>query len=103
MRSRQPFFSIERPIDHGLLEAIENDVVPRLLSDVPAQPTDLELKADRYRCRFVMIFDREGYSPAFFRRMWQEHRIACITYHKYPEDDWPTSEFSFRHGHNAAR
>ena len=69
-------------------------MVPRLLSDVPAQPTDLELKADPYRCRFLMIFDREGYSPAFFRRMWQEHRIACITYHKYPEDDWPTSEFS---------
>ena len=89
----QPFFSIERPIDHGMLEAIENDVVPRLLSDVPAQPTKAELEADPYRCRFLMIFDREGYSPKFFRQMWQEHRIACITYHKYPEDDWPTSEF----------
>ncbi|MEE8251908.1 MAG: hypothetical protein V3R24_09225 [Gemmatimonadales bacterium] len=90
----QPFFSIERPIDHGMLEAIENDVVPRLLSDVPAQATDAELKADPYRCRFLIIFDREGYSPKFFRHMWQAHRIACITYHKYPEDDWPTSEFS---------
>ena len=75
-------------------EAIESDVVPRLLSDVPAQPTDAELKADRYRCRFLMIFDREGYSPAFFRRMWQLHRVACITYHKFPKDDWPTAEFS---------
>ena len=26
----QPFFSVERPIDHGLLEAIRNDIVPRL-------------------------------------------------------------------------
>jgi hypothetical protein len=25
--------------------------------------------------------------------MWQTHRIACITYHKYPKDDWPTTEF----------
>lgn len=41
-----------------------------------------------------MIFDREGYSPSFFRRMWQEHRIACVTYHKFPNDDWPLSEFS---------
>jgi transposase len=90
----QPFFSVERTIDHGLLEAIENDVVPRLLKDVPGQPTQEELEADPYRSRFLLIFDREGYSPAFFRRLWQEHRIACVTYHKFPKEDWPTSEFS---------
>ncbi len=90
----QPFFSIERPIDHGMLEAIENDVVPRLLKDVPNQPTKEELGADPYRSRFLLIFDREGYSPSFFRRMWQEHRVACITYHKFPKQDWPTTEFS---------
>ena len=90
----QPFFSIERPIDHGMLEAIENDVVPRLLKDVPNQPAKEQLKADPYRSRFVLIFDREGYSPAFFRRMWEKHRIACVTYHKFPKEDWPTSEFS---------
>jgi transposase len=90
----QPFFSIERPIDHGMLEAIENDVVPRLLKDVPGQPSKEELNAAPYRSRFLLIFDREGYSPSFFRRMWQEHRVACITYHKFPKKDWPTSEFS---------
>jgi len=26
--------------------------------------------------------------------MWQTHRIACITYHKYPKDDWPAAEFA---------
>ena len=90
----QPFFSVERTIDHGILEAIENDVVPRLLSDVPGQPTQEQLEADPYRSRFLIVFDREGYSPSFFRRMWQEHRIACVTYHKFPKEDWPLSEFS---------
>jgi len=90
----RPFFSIERPIDHGMLEAIENDVIPRLLKDVPGQPTQEQLEADPYRSRFLLIFDREGYSPSFFRRMWQKHRVACITYHKFPKEDWPTSEFS---------
>jgi transposase len=90
----QPFFSIERPIDHGMLEAIENDIVPRLLKEVPAQPTQEALDADPYCSRFLLIFDREGYSPDFFRRMWQEHRIACVTYHKFPREDWPTEEFS---------
>jgi transposase len=90
----QPFFSVERPIDHGLLEALRNDVVPRLLKEVPRQPTADQLQADPYLSRFVIIFDREGYSPAFFREMWQEHRIACITYHKYPKEAWPTSWFA---------
>jgi len=89
----QPFFAVERPIDHGLLEVLGSDVVPRLLRDVPGQPTPEELEADRYHVRFVIVFDREGYSPGFFKEMWKSHRIACITYHKYPKDDWPTIEF----------
>ena len=90
----QPFFAVERPIDHGLLEALRSDIVPRLLKDVPGQPTVEESKADRYRARFVILFDREGYSPEFFKEMWQTHRIACITYHKYPKNDWPAAEFA---------
>jgi hypothetical protein len=89
----QPFFAVERPIDHGLLEVLRSDIVPRLLRDIPGQPTAEELEANRYRARFVIVFDREGYSPQFFKEMWQTHRIACITYHKYPRDNWPTVEF----------
>jgi len=89
----QPFFAVSRPIDHGLLEVLRSDIVSRLLKDVPGQPTAEELEADRYRARFVILFDREGYSPEFFKEMWQIHRIACITYHKYPKDDWPAAEF----------
>ena len=89
----QPFFVVERPVDQGLLEAIENDIVPRLLREVPHQPTDQELKDDAYRHRFVMIFDREGYSPAFFKKMWTNHRIACLTYHKHPKEAWPEERF----------
>jgi len=89
----QPFFVIERPIDQGMLEVLRNDVVPRLLNDVPGQPNEEQLKQDPYRARFVIIFDREGYSPTFFKEMWEKHRIACITYHKYPKDLWPETEF----------
>jgi len=89
----QPFFVVERPIDQGLLEVIENDIVPRLLREVPHQPTEQELKDDSSRHRFVMVFDREGYSPVFFKKMWTDHRIACITYHKYPKEAWPEERF----------
>ena len=90
----QPFFSVERPVDHGLLEALRSDVVPRLLKEVPGQPTTEQLQAHPYLSRFVILFDREGYSPAFFREMWRQHRIACITYHKYPKEAWRESWFT---------
>jgi transposase len=90
----QPFFVIERPVDHGLLEALRSDIVPRLLQDVPHQPTQEELNCDPYRFRFVIVFDREGYSPSFFREMWRKHRIACITYHKFPKEAWPKEWFA---------
>jgi len=89
----QPFFVVQRPIDQGLLEVLRYDVVPRLLQDVPGQPSQQELDDDPHRFRFVLIFDREGYSPDFFKEMWQSHRIACITYHKYPKGTWPEEEF----------
>jgi len=89
----KPFFRVERPVDHGMLEAIKSDIIPRLLRDVPGQPSDEELHANRYLCRFVLVFDREGYSPVFFKEMWQSHRIACITYHKFPKENWPVKEF----------
>ena len=89
----QPFFSVERPIDHGMLEAMRSDVVPRLLKEVPRQPTEKQLEVDPYLSRFVIVFDREGYSPTFFREMWQQHRIACITYHKHPKEAWEESWF----------
>ncbi len=89
----RPFFVVEKAIDPGLLTTLENDIVPRLLEDIPHQPSTQELEANPLRCRFMLVFDREGYSPAFFAKMWQRHRIACLTYHKYPEDPWPVEWF----------
>jgi len=77
-----------------MLEALRSEVVPRLLKEVPHQPSEQQLEDKPYLSRFVIIFDREGYSPVFFRQMWQEHRIACITYHKYPKEVWPESWFA---------
>jgi len=90
----RPFFVVERVVDSGLLEVLRTDIVPRLLRDVPAQPSEAELRENLRRCRFTLVFDREGYSPEFFRQMWQDHRIACITYHKHPGEAWPLEWFA---------
>ena len=89
----QPFFVVRTTVNPGMLEVLRNEIVPRLLRDVPDQPTEEMLKDDKYLHRFMMVFDREGYSPGFFKEMWEKHRIACMTYHKYPKDDWDEGEF----------
>ncbi len=91
-RDGQPFFLISKAVDPGLLQVLEHDIVPRLEQEVPGQPGAVELAADPLRHRFTLIFDREGYSPGFLLRMKQK-RIACLTYHKHPGEDWPCEEF----------
>jgi hypothetical protein len=90
----RPFFVVERVVDAGLLEVLRTDIVPRLLRDVPGQPSEEELREHPHRCRFTLVFDREGYSPEFFGQMWRKHRIACITYHKHPGEPWPQEWFT---------
>ena len=90
----QPFFVIEKQIDPGLIDVIKNDIVPRLLEEVPNQPSKEELSADPYLHRFVIVFDREGYSPDFFKYLWDEHRIGCLTYKKNCTHIWAEEEFN---------
>ena len=90
----RPFFVIEKEIDPGLLNTLRNDIVPRLLDDIPDQPSQRQLAENPSLCRFVLVFDREGYSPAFFAEMWNEHRIGCLTYHKHPGEPWPEQWFT---------
>ncbi|MFP3984385.1 MAG: putative transposase [Desulfurivibrionaceae bacterium] len=91
--SGRPFFVVSKPVDDGLLRTLRNQIVPRLLEDVPGQPSETQLEEDPHLSRFLIVFDREGYSPGFFKEMWQTHRICCITYHKYPKGKWPEEEF----------
>jgi hypothetical protein len=92
-RSGLPFFVIDKVVDPGLVKVLRQEIVPRLLREVPGQPSPEELAADPHRARLILVFDREGYSPALFKELWREHRVACITYHKHPAKNWPESEF----------
>ena len=89
----QPFFVVHRPVDPGLLQVLEQEIVPRLEQEVPGQPTAAALAADPWLDKFTLVYDREGYSPPFMARM-RARRIACLNYHKHPGPDWPVAEFS---------
>jgi hypothetical protein len=89
----QPFFVVNQVVDPGLIEVIEQEIVPRLEQRLPVQAEREQLDADPLRHRFTLVFDREGYSPEFLRRM-KERRIACLTYHKFPGEAWSEEEFA---------
>ena len=89
----QPFFVINKTISTGLISAIKENFIDQFLRDVPNQPTDDELLEDKYKSRFMLVFDREGYSPDFFYDLWQK-RIAISTYKKNVKDKWADEEFS---------
>ena len=90
----QPYFVVSCEFNAGLQAALRELIVPRLLREVPDQPTAAELQADPWRYRFLLVFDREGSSPAFFQEMWEDHRIACVSYRKQPMEPWAPAEFA---------
>ncbi len=94
----RPFFVISTPFTSGLLEMLRSQIVPRLLKEVPYQPSQQDMEESPLLARFTLVFDREGYSPAFFKEMWKEHRIACMTYNKYPKGNWSEHEFEEQTG-----
>jgi hypothetical protein len=87
-----PIFFITKPVDPGLVQVLENDVIPRLLKEVPGQPSQKQLDNDKRLPRFTVVFDREGYSPSLFKRLWDQ-KIAIQTYHKGAREEWSKEEF----------
>jgi len=92
----QPFFVVYQGIDPGLIQILEEEIVPRLERDVPDQPTQEELEREPFRHRFTVVFDRAGYSPGLLKRL-KSKRIACLTYRRSPGEDWAEKEFSSHH------
>jgi hypothetical protein len=89
----RPFFVVSQPIDPGLVTVLLERIVPRLLEEVPGQPSAQALAQDPLLARFTTVFDRAAYSPELFEELWQK-RVAILTYHKFPGEDWEASEFA---------
>ena len=86
----QPFLYVNKEVDPGLIATLKQDVIPWLEANVAKKP---EVTEDPRAHWFTMVFDREGYSPELFEQLWQK-RIAILTYHKFPQGEWPSEEFT---------
>ena len=42
---------------------------------------------------FTLVFDREANEPAWFKKLWDAHRVAIITYRKGVKDKWDEYRF----------
>jgi hypothetical protein len=89
----QPFLYVNKEVDPGLIATLTQDVIPWLEANVAKTPEQEQRLAEDARAHwFTMVFDREGYSPELFEKM-RKKRIAILTYHKFPREDWRREEF----------
>ncbi len=89
----RPFFVVSKAVTEGLAATLLDEIVPELLAHVPRQPSEAELAADPWLHRFVVIFDREGFSGPLLSKLWAQ-RIGAITYRKFVKDLWPEADFA---------
>jgi predicted nucleic acid-binding Zn-ribbon protein len=89
----QPFLYVNKEVDPGLIATLKQDVIPWLEAHLIKTPEQGQRLAEDPRAHwFTVVFDREGYSPELFEQLWRK-RIAILTYHKFPQQDWRQEEF----------
>ena len=87
----QPLMVITAELNEKLKDAIEL-AIKKLLSEVPhpiTQSTSQQV--------FTLIFDREAYEPAWFKKLWEKYNVAIISYRKNVKDKW--DEIIFKETH----
>ena len=89
-----PFFVVTAEVNEKMLEMLVAEIMPRLISlHHQSQDGCQAMESDPNHPLFTLVFDREGYSPAFFKHLWEEHRIAVLTYRKNVKHEWEEAEF----------
>ena len=89
-----PYLVVTGELNEKLKTVIVEQIIPELLKLTAGIIKKEELQADKNKPRFTIIFDREAYEPAFFKKIWEDYRIAVITYRKAVKDKWETTEFT---------
>lgn len=76
----QPLFVVTAPANDGLLAMLRREILPEVR----------RLVGDR---RVTLVFDREGWSPKFFREVHQQG-FDVLTYRKGTYRTWPVTRFT---------
>jgi hypothetical protein len=89
-----PYFFVTAAVNEKMGEMLNDKIIPELLR---LHPVSEQRRQKMKECPdepvFTLVFDREAWSPEFFAQLWDEHRIAVITYRKNVKDRWDESLF----------
>jgi len=89
-----PYFFVTAEVNEKMGEMLVKEIVPELLK---LHPVSEERKQRMESCPeepvFTLVFDREAYSPVLFAKLWDDYRIAVITYRKNVKDKWEEELF----------
>lgn len=89
-----PYFYVTAEINEKMIEMLKNEIIPKLLTLHPVtSERKLQMEQNPDVPLFTLIFDREAFSISFFKYLWDEYRIAVITYRKNTKDKWDESLF----------
>lgn len=93
-----PVMMVIGDLNEKLQNVIHDTIIPRMIQSGLLQSQESIFKTieddptyDTPQCTFV--FDREAYHPKLFQKLWDEYRIAIITYRKNVKDEWSQSAF----------
>lgn len=96
----QPVMMVMGELTEKLEQVIGDQIIPELQKTVllatNPQAEDKQTPSDgpiQTQPACTLIFDREGYHPAFFKKLWDKYRIAVITYRKHVQDKWTEEDF----------
>jgi hypothetical protein len=77
-----------------MIEMLETEIIPHLLElHTISEEQQKRMDENPDYPLFTLVFDREAYSPALFKRLWDTYRIAVLTYRKHVKDEWKESDF----------
>ena len=99
-----PVMMVTGELSEKLQHAIEQYIIPELQKTVLLPSASLNQEKEKVNTQdeaqsndgipvCTLVFDREAYEPAFFARLWEQHRISIITYRKNVQDKWPEQSF----------
>jgi hypothetical protein len=83
-----PLMVIMGELNEKLKVAIEEGIKKLKTTLKPLDP------ADKLKPHFTLVFDRESYEPLWFIKLWEEYRVAIITYRKNVKDKWDENLFN---------
>jgi hypothetical protein len=81
-----PLMVITGELNEKLKDAIE-EAIEKIKKAVPEAKTPSEP-------HFTLVFDREAYEPLWFIKLWEEHRVAVISYRKNVKEKWDDKLFN---------